>query len=77
MQNVEKHDLLNYDFITEKAVHYVITGPAESGKSSLLCNWIKQLRSDSVNSDLCVIYHFVGAAEESTGKNSLYNLVSV
>ncbi|XP_052060988.1 TPR repeat-containing protein DDB_G0287407-like [Mytilus californianus] len=56
---------------SENPVWYAITGPAGSGKSSLLSHWLKQIKSDATYSDLCVVYHFVGAAEESTDIKSM------
>ncbi|XP_076111481.1 TPR repeat-containing protein DDB_G0287407-like isoform X2 [Mytilus galloprovincialis] len=57
----------------ENPVCYAITGPAGSGKSSLLSSWLKQIKSDATYSNLCVVYHFVGAAEESTDIKSMLN----
>ncbi|CAG2215617.1 NPHP3 [Mytilus edulis] len=56
----------NEDYI-KKLTANINLGPAGSGKSSLLSSWLKQIKSDATYSDLCVVYHFVGAAEESTG----------
>lgn len=49
-----------------------MTGVPGSGKSALLCNLVSRLKQDST---YALVYHFIGFAEGSAGKDSCINFL--
>ncbi|ESO89421.1 hypothetical protein LOTGIDRAFT_234276 [Lottia gigantea] len=50
----------------------LITGPSGSGKSSLLCYWLSQLKSSNTKK-VAYIYHFIGCGEDGSTVSALLN----
>ncbi|KAK3086865.1 hypothetical protein FSP39_024606 [Pinctada imbricata] len=68
----ENFKILNQLISSETPVGTLVLGEAGIGKSTLLCNWIKQLQSE-YKSEVTVVYHFVGYGENSTAIIDILN----
>ncbi|XP_070180221.1 TPR repeat-containing protein DDB_G0287407-like isoform X2 [Littorina saxatilis] len=62
-------DFLNKVLDKEEKGSVLITGPAGSGKSAVLCNWTAELEKS--RPDVVLIYHFVGCAPGTTAASEI------
>ena len=65
------------EYINDDRKHvFILTAPGGFGKSTLLANWISQLRSQKrENSTETLHYRFIGQSDQSTNVNSLLSFL--